>query len=161
MTRPTRKLAAFFDDDRGAQIADLALVLPLLIMLIFGILWFGRAFNIYTTVNRATHEAAEAAAARSCATCGNSFQADNDIKTNVVDPIFVASHLDPTQIAGFDIQHGIVVNPSSSPPVPSSVVTMTYPFNFKLNGLTCCPPALTPITLGVNIHATANAREEN
>ncbi len=55
----------------GAEIAEAAVVLPLLFMLLFGIMWFARAFNIYTTINRAAREGALAAAAHNCATCGN------------------------------------------------------------------------------------------
>ena len=58
-------------DAAGAEIAEAAVVLPLLFMLLFGIMWFARAYNIYTTVNRAARQGALAAAANNCATCGN------------------------------------------------------------------------------------------
>src|SRR2546428_13030499 len=65
-----RKIAT---DCRGQEIAEAALVLPLVFMLLLGIVWFGRAFNIYATLNRAAREAALAAASPTCATCGNNF----------------------------------------------------------------------------------------
>ena len=43
-------------------------------MLLFGIMWFARAFNIYTTMNRAARAGALAAAAHNCATCGNTLR---------------------------------------------------------------------------------------
>ena len=61
-------------DSSGAEIAEAAVVLPLLFMLLFGIMWFARAFNIYTTVNRAARQGALAAAANNCATCGNTLR---------------------------------------------------------------------------------------
>ena len=61
-------------DAAGAEIAEAAVVLPLLFMLLFGIMWFARAFNIYTTVNRAARLGALAESANSCATCGNAFR---------------------------------------------------------------------------------------
>src|SRR4029078_3438282 len=67
-------------DASGAEIAAGAVVLPLLFMLLFGIMWFARAFNIYTTVNRAARQGALAEAANNCATCGNSFRTSNDIR---------------------------------------------------------------------------------
>ena len=160
-TSITKRLSLFVSRDHGAQIADFAAVLPMLVMLIFGILWFGRAFNIYTTVNHAAQAAAQAAAARTCATCGNGFQSDLTIQNNVVNPILLASHLDPSQLHFSPVQHGVVLNPNSGSNVLGTVVTMTYPYNFKLNGLTCCPPALIPLTLGVTINAHAQVAEEN
>ena len=41
---------------RGAEIAEAAVVLPLLFMMLFGIYWFGRAYNIYATINHAARE---------------------------------------------------------------------------------------------------------
>ena len=156
-----KRIVSWLWQDRAAQIADFAAILPMLVMLIFGILWFGRAFNIYTTVNHAARAAAEAAAVRNCASCGNGFQSDATIQNNVVNPILTASHLDPGQIQNFNVQRDVIINPNSGSDVVGTVVSMKYPFNFKLNGVTCCPPALTPITLGVTINAQAQAQEEN
>jgi Flp pilus assembly protein TadG len=152
------QLGRWLSQERGAQIAEFAAVLPMLVMLIFGILWFGRAFNIYTTVNHAARAAAEAAALHRCASCGN--QSANNIETEVVDPILIAAHLDPAQKQNFAIVP-VVVNPNTSPQLNGFRVHMSYPYNFKLNGLTCCPPALTPLTLGLVINAQAQAKEEN
>ncbi len=156
-----RRLRSLVARDQGAQIADFAAVLPMLIMMIFGILWFGRAFNIYTTLNHAARAAAEAAAVPSCVSCGNGFSSDTTIQDNVVNPILAASHLDPAQVQNFSVQRDVVMNPNSGSDVLGATVTMAYPYNFKLNGLTCCPPVLTPLTLGVTINAQAQAREEN
>jgi hypothetical protein len=53
----------------GSEIAEAALVLPILFMLLLGIYWFGRAFNTYATINHAAREGARAAVAPQCATC--------------------------------------------------------------------------------------------
>src|SRR5258707_581827 len=55
----------------GAEIAEAALVLPLLFMFLLGIVWFGRAFQIYATITQAAQQGAVMAARASCATCGN------------------------------------------------------------------------------------------
>ena len=145
--------------DRGAQIAEFAAVAPMLVVMILGILWFARAFNIYATVHHAARAAAEAAAIPRCVTCasGNTFPDQGTVKSTVVDPILTAAHLDPGS-AVFSLAGHQPLDPNST--VFGSVVTMSYPYNFKLNGLTCCPPALTPITLGVTINARAQAQEE-
>jgi hypothetical protein len=53
------------------------------------------------------------------------------------------------------------LNPSSPLVEHGTVVTLDYPFAFKLNGISCCPPRLSPITQGVTIRAKAEARQED
>src|SRR3981081_4262212 len=53
----------------GAEIAEAALVLPLMFMMLLGIFWFGQAFSIYGTITHAAREGARAGAAPSCTTC--------------------------------------------------------------------------------------------
>jgi len=163
MTRTQNKswVSRLLRDASGAEIAEAAVVLPLLFMMLFGIMWFARAFNIYTTVNRAARQGALAEAANNCATCGNSSRTSNDIRDNVVYPILIASHLDPGQVQNFNVQRDVILNPGSPIIEHGTVVSLDYPFNFKLNGLSCCPPRLSPLTTGVMIRAQAQARQED
>ena len=70
MTRSlTRVLRRLGRDSDGAEIAEAAAVLPLLLMVLLGIFWFGQAFRIYGTITRAAQEGARAAAAPACTTC--------------------------------------------------------------------------------------------
>jgi Flp pilus assembly protein TadG len=154
-------LSRLLKGSSGAEIAEAAVILPLLFMLLLGIMWFGRAFNIYATVNHAAREGALAAAAHSCASCGNATQTAANIRNNVVNPILTAAHLDPAQIQNFNLQPNVVLNPASPLPELGTVLSFDYPFNFKLNGLSCCPPTLSPITTGVLINAKAQAKEED
>jgi Flp pilus assembly protein TadG len=90
-------------EEVGTEIAEAALVLPLMFMLLLGIYWFGRALNTYETINHAAMEAARIAAAHSCATCPNGnqpLQATNTpLAGNAVQQALQASGLDPTQAA--------------------------------------------------------------
>ncbi|MBZ5651050.1 MAG: pilus assembly protein [Acidobacteriia bacterium] len=160
-TRNNRWGSRLLRDASGAEIAEAAVVLPLLFMMLFGIMWFARAFNIYTTVNRAARQGALAEAANNCATCGNVSRTSNDIRDNVVYPILIASHLDPGQVQNFNVQRDVILNPGSPIIEHGAVVSLDYPFNFKLNGISCCPPRLSPITQGVTIRAQAQARQED
>ena len=159
-TRQTIKLLSrLLGGTSGAEIAEAAVILPLLFMLLLGIMWFGRAFNIYATINHAAREGAQAAAAHSCASCGNVTPTAANIRS-VIDPILSASHLDPAQVQNFNLQH-VVLNPASPLPELGAVVSFDYPYNFKLNGISCCPPTLSPITTGVVLNARAQAKEED
>src|ERR1700690_843950 len=90
----------------GSEIAEAALVLPILFMLMLGIYWFGRAFNTYATINHAAREGARAAVAQSCATCSspgpNVPWTTNQIAAQVAQSL-QASSLDPTQVTNLGV----------------------------------------------------------
>src|SRR6266550_5580313 len=77
----------------GAEIAEAALVLPLVFMFLLGIVWFGRAFQIYSAITQAAQQGAITAARPACGTCGNSFPNDPQVK-DAVYAVTDASNLD-------------------------------------------------------------------
>jgi len=84
-------------DDRGAEIAEAAAVLPLMFLILLGIFWFGQAFSIYGAITRAAEDGARAAAAPYCTTC----TAANTPAANAVSAVnsaLLAAKLDPSQI---------------------------------------------------------------
>ncbi len=93
----------------GAEIAEAALVVPVVFMFLLGIVWFGRAFNIYSTITQAAERGAATAARPVCATCpqgcawqdggGNDtkFPCDATVETSVFSTMD-ASSLDRSQI---------------------------------------------------------------
>ncbi len=91
----------------AAEIAEAALVMPVVFIFLLGIIWFGRAFNIYSTITQAAQQGALAAARPSCATClppggswtGTNFPGDTAV-ANTVTAVMQASSLDTTQIVG-------------------------------------------------------------
>jgi hypothetical protein len=62
----------------GQEIAEAAVVLPIAFLVLLGIFWFGRAYNVYATVTHAAAEGARVAATSTCATspCTNAPQTD-------------------------------------------------------------------------------------
>lgn len=94
------RLKNFLAETSGQEIAEAAIVLPLLFMILFGIYWFGRAFNIYGTINHAAREGARVAMVSSCASCGN-MAATNAQVANAVRQALLASKLDPGQAQPF------------------------------------------------------------
>ena len=81
----------------AAEIAEAALVLPLVFMLLLGIVWFGRAFNIFSTIQQAAQQGAIFTARGTCVTCNNDFPTDKEVYDRVV-AVLQASSLDPKQI---------------------------------------------------------------
>jgi Flp pilus assembly protein TadG len=92
-------LKKLFAEAGGAEIAEAALVLPLAFLLLFGILWFGRAYNVYATLTRAAQDGARVAATQTCATCGNSSYASNaqPVSDRVAEAL-IAAKLDPSRV---------------------------------------------------------------
>jgi len=170
-----------FGSAEGAEIAEAALVLPVVFVFLLGIIWFGRAFNIYSTIQQAAQQGAIVAARATCATCGNAFSATSAVAT-AVESVMYASSLDPTQIINpgttpaacgtannITICQEVVLNPPpattqpqscGSPPAPSpsqicgAIVTFQYPFQFFL--------PFTSLNLSqVILTAQAQSRMEN
>src|SRR5216110_2434557 len=57
--------------DRAAEIAEAAVILPALFMLLFAIYWFGRAYMIYGAINHAARQGVQTASVPiGCARCG-------------------------------------------------------------------------------------------
>jgi len=151
--RKLRSLA----DATASEIAEAALVLPLAFMMLLGIYWFGRAFNIYATINHAAREGARAAVAQTCATCTplTSGQVATQA-ANVVVQALQASSVDPSQIQTYtplpqnfcsangncataglnninvctDVQ--LTPTTSSYPPVCGVAVLFEYPYQMSL-----------------------------
>ena len=82
----------------GAEIAETAVVLPVLFTVLLGVFFFGRAYNIYGTITQAAIQGARAAVAPACATCGNLALPADQIATNVIAPVLQASKLDPALV---------------------------------------------------------------
>ena len=93
-----KRVACKLGSADGAEIAEAALVLPLVFMLLLGIVWFGRAYNIYSTIQQAAQQGAITAARYSCSsTCGDAIATTVTVD-GVVTAVMQASNLDPTQI---------------------------------------------------------------
>jgi Flp pilus assembly protein TadG len=165
----------------GAEIAEAALVLPFVFMFLLGIIWFGRAFNIYSTIQQAAQQGAITAARATCATCAsaNAFPTDNAV-VNAVEAVMKASNIDPAQIptntnppaptfcatppggactTGTSkitvCRNAILNSPASTDPQQcGSIVSFQYPFQFYL-------PFTSLNMQQITLSAQAQSRMEN
>lgn len=101
----------------GAEIAEAALVLPLVFTMLFGTIWFGRAFNIYSTIQQAAQQGAIKAARATCATCGAAFPPATTV-TGAVEAVMNASNVPPSAIIATSPNPGMVACPPPAPPPP-------------------------------------------
>ena len=77
----------------GAEIAETAMILPLLFVILMAIFWFGQAFRIYGTITHAARQGARAAVAPACATCTATNNIQNAV--NAVNSALSAANLSP------------------------------------------------------------------
>ncbi|GAA0214417.1 hypothetical protein GCM10010492_10280 [Saccharothrix mutabilis subsp. mutabilis] len=96
-------------DDRGAAAVEFALLLPILLVLVLGLVDFGRALNAQVTLTQAAREGARVAALK---------------KPNVVTRTQdAATNLDGVAVT-------VVACPTTPSPTADASVTATYTFEF-------------------------------
>jgi Flp pilus assembly protein TadG len=96
----SRPWTRILTDTGGQEIAEAAVVLPIVFLLLIGIMTFARAYNIYTTITYAAQEGARLAAQSSSASTGNTPSSAADV-ANRVAAVLQASSIDPGQIQTF------------------------------------------------------------
>jgi len=86
--------------DSGQEIAEAALVLPILFLILLAIFWFGRAFNIASTIERAAKHGIQTFDRPTCAVCGNSISTDAQI-VDSVNSALEDDHLQPANVTAY------------------------------------------------------------
>ncbi|MFN0155428.1 MAG: TadE/TadG family type IV pilus assembly protein, partial [Gaiella sp.] len=121
-------------NEEGQAMVEFALIIPALLLVVFGIIQFGILFNNYLTLTDAVRVGARQAAV--------SRQSPNPIATTTDQIMRAADHLDTSQLE-------ITITPGS----PSDwtqggdiQVTATYPYSISLLGLVVKSGRLTSTT---------------
>jgi hypothetical protein len=115
------------------------MVIPILLMLLLGIISFGRAWNTYQTITRAAREGAKAAVLPPCAlysTGGcpgsNSTYSSTDIWSNFVDPVLQSAHLDTAKVTNPSITYVLLDPNDPTPNICGLRLSFDYPYTFSL-----------------------------
>ena len=97
--------------EKGAEVLEFALVLPLLLTLLFGIFTMARAYNVYQTITRAAREGAREAVLPTSAADGNQYmdasgvsKANSAVFQNYIAPALRAASLNPANVANYSEQ---------------------------------------------------------
>ncbi len=124
-------------EERGTELLEAALVFPMLLTLLIGVFWLGRAYNVYETLNRAAREGARVAVSPNCGGCSsaNTYPSNSDITTAVNNALKAASLKScgsSVPGTGGRIVSCTMPTPPSNSCGPSSAVTVQvrYPFKF-------------------------------
>jgi Flp pilus assembly protein TadG len=78
----------------AAELAETAMILPILFLLLIGIYWFGQAFRIYGTITNAARDGARAAVNPACTTCAGGDPTQN--AWTVIQNDLNAAHINPS-----------------------------------------------------------------
>lgn len=150
---PGNRSVRKWKDDSGAELVEAAFVIPMLLTLLLGIVWLGRAYDVYETITRAAREGARYAVLPSCATCNpganqmmetyTSAGTTNSPAcvssptyefTNYVAPSLLASHLDPNNkvVQQTYCQQAVVMNPTSDSSSQQCGIEVSFKYPVEL-----------------------------
>jgi hypothetical protein len=129
-------LVTKYRQESGAELLEAAVVLPILLMLLLGIITFGRAWNVYQTITRAAREGARQAVLTPCADStycsGATAYTAADIWTKFVDPVLDSDNLDSSKVTNASITY-VPLDPNDPTPSVCGVqVSFQYPYTFSL-----------------------------
>lgn len=161
-------------DEAGAELLEAALVLPVLLMLLLGIVWLGHAYNVYETITRAAREGARSAVLPSCATCGTPPNAMEEAYTtagtstapacisnptyeftNYVSPSLSSDGLNPSSVINY-CQQAVVMNPTSDPSAQQCGIEISFKYPVQL-----AIPFTSLNTTTIDIPTSVTMRMEN
>ncbi len=141
-------------EESGAELFEAALVIPLLLMLLLGIVTFGRAYNIYQTITRAAREGARELVLSSSAETGSTVYSASDVQTNFVDPALTAVGLDPSKIKNYSTIYVFLDPNDPTPNICGVQISFQYPYQLAL-------PFTTVNLSTINLSTTVQMRMEN
>lgn len=144
--------------DLGAELVEFALVVPLLLMLLLGIVWMGRAYNVYVTITRAAREGARYAVLPSSVANGDTVPDPSSVK-NVVIQVLEADSLWPagkSTTSTFDNSYTQTTEwlENTSPQQCGVVISFTYPLELAI-------PFTSLNASTINMNASAQMRLED
>lgn len=140
-----------YHGERGADIFEAALVLPLVLTIIFAMYSFGRGWDVYQTMTRAAREGVRQAVTTDCAMCadgGMEYQPSSYIQNSVVFPALQAAGLHTNNSVLVNSYHQGITTLDATGNVCGAYITFSYPYQLKLPFLTT---TITTITLTTRV----------
>ncbi len=127
----TRLRLKFVSDARGQELVEFAIIFPVLMLILLGIFYFGRAISVYEALGRAAREGDRVALATTCATCGDA--TNYTAATTAANNALLAASLNPG-LATVSPPTFTVLNPGdpANYQVNQVSMTVTYPIRFPI-----------------------------
>lgn len=86
---------------RGAEVLEAALAVPIFLMIVFALYSLARGWDIHETMTRAAREGVRKAVTTNCATCGNAYYTSDYVQSNFVLPALAAAGLNAAQVENY------------------------------------------------------------
>jgi hypothetical protein len=155
-----KHLRAMAAADVGTELVEFAIVVPLLVTLLLGIVWMGRAYNVYQTITRAAREGARYAVLPNSVADGNAFadilsnscSTDTNAYNDHVAAALRADNLDPAQVLNYCQKTEWLEN--TYPKQCGVVISFAYPVELAI-------PFTSLNATSIDIHTSAQMRLEN
>jgi hypothetical protein len=149
--RPHGRLRAFRRDERGTALVEFALIAPLLFLLLFGIIDFGRALNYYNQVTQLAGQGARAAAV-------NRLPDGSQIPPSPAGDTAIQSQLATQYTAQPELKSGIVVCITQVPTHVGDPLTIKVKYRFTF--LPLVGLAASALGGGLDLISTQTVRAE-
>ncbi len=124
---------------------EVALSVPIMLVLIFGLYSFGRAWDVYQTMTHAAREGVREAVTTNCATCGNTSYSATDIQSQFVYPSLQADGINTTAIQNYTQGYTWLDSASG---VCGAYISFQYPYRLRVPYM---PVSLAKITLKTDV----------
>lgn len=134
--------------ERGSDVFEAALVLPVLLTILLAMFAFGRGWDIYQTMTRAAREGVRQAVTTSCAMCGSASYTTSQVQTNYVFPALQAAGLntsDSTLLSTYQQGYSWL---DSADTVCGAYIKFSYPYTLRVPFISL---SLTTITLNTDV----------
>jgi Flp pilus assembly protein TadG len=128
-----RKWFQAWRTEEAAEIAEFAIVLPILFFLVLAMFWVGQTYNISNNLNKAATDGLAVALKNSCATCGNAAATNVQI-ADAIEKAFQAGNLKSGNLTSF----------SPTPACPSPITSVTSSSGVTYNVEVCTGLPLWP-----------------
>jgi hypothetical protein len=135
--------------ERGADIFEAALVLPLVLTILFAMYSFGRGWDVYQTMTRAAREGVRQTVTTDCAMCadgGMEYQSPTYIQDNVVFPALQAAGLNTSNSVLVNSYHQGITTLDTAGKVCGAYITFSYPYQLQLPFLSTTISTITLTT---------------
>jgi Flp pilus assembly protein TadG len=140
---------------RGIALVEFAMVVPILMTLLIGTFWIGRAVSVYQALERAAREGARVAIAPSCASCRGTGGNDSDVNSAINGALAAAAIDTSNPDLQIHIDRNEGLNPSDPVNYQASAVEVTVSYPMQLS-IPFTSKSATKITLS----STVSMRQE-
>lgn len=129
----------------GTEVLEVALSIPIMMLIILGLFSLGRVWDVYQTMTRAAREGVRQAVTTNCATCGNTTYSSSQVQSDFVYPALQAAGINTADVQDYTQGYTWL---DSSDSVCGAYVSFQYPYQLHIPYM---PGSIASITLKTDV----------